>query len=90
MAPKGWTRPPQKEWLEERRPGAEDSRVRTRFGNWVQALCHDWFLKWPERLELFGNWEGPLTLEQSQELGEAIEERRKVSPMTLMMYREQR
>lgn len=86
MAPKGWTRPDQKGWLNERRAGADDARTRSRFGNWVQALYHDWFVKWPERAELFGEWEGPLTIEQTKELGEAIEARRKVRLMTKTMY----
>ncbi|KAI0684988.1 hypothetical protein C8T65DRAFT_701808 [Cerioporus squamosus] len=76
MAPPGWTRPEQRDWLGERNPACAEARRRSAFGTWVESVHQEWFLKWPERRELYGNWEGPLTYEQWLELGKAIELRR--------------
>ncbi|TFK80126.1 hypothetical protein K466DRAFT_504424 [Polyporus arcularius HHB13444] len=76
MAPKGWTRGEQQPWLQSRVPACVEARRHGRFGTWVTTVHHDWFLRWPERRELWGEWEGPLTPEQLQILGDAIEKRR--------------
>ncbi|KAI0702840.1 hypothetical protein C8T65DRAFT_579062, partial [Cerioporus squamosus] len=56
--------PEQKDFLDPLKAACADAQSRNRFANWVQSVYHDWFLRWPERVELWGNWQGPLTLEQ--------------------------
>ncbi|KAI0695071.1 hypothetical protein C8T65DRAFT_698838 [Cerioporus squamosus] len=64
-------------FLDERRPACADAKRTGRYGIWIASTEHDWFIKWPERLAQFGDLVGPLTHEQSQQLADAIEERRK-------------
>ena len=78
MAPKGWTKDDQRGWLTDRRPASAEARRLGRFATWVISIQHDWFLRWPERREIYGDWQGPLTLEQTQELAQAIQKRKQV------------
>ena len=81
MAPQSWATYEQWQWLCERKGAAADARKRGRYGSWFTSLCHDWFLRWPERQVLFPDigHADPLTAEQAEELATAVKKRKLVS-----------
>ena len=87
MAPKGWTKDDQRDWLTDRRPASTEARRLGRFATWVISIQHDWFIRWPERREIYDDWQGPLTLEQTKELAQAIEKRKQVGTHTVSSMR---
>ncbi|KAJ2991575.1 hypothetical protein NUW54_g8155 [Trametes sanguinea] len=75
MPAQPWASPAQWEWLTALRPAAQEARLSSRYTPWLNEVCHDWFLKWPERDRLFGEAK-ELTPEQEEAVAKAVKARR--------------
>ena len=81
--PASWTTQEQLDFLNVELQNFLSAQREGQAGRFITELTERWFQKWPERFALFPDTKDePLTAEQNEQLGAAIDKRKKVSNCT--------